>query len=183
MKRIVFLCVMMCAFLVFASTGWALTIDGGSIDVGELDPYIDSTILSNYGDKTELNWINDTLTTEEDFTLSEFHKIDGSITYYAVDESTDTWAFQLTYTPAFFAVKFGNGSGTSAEKFDAIALYQNVSSLDWGVIQLTGDIKSIEAYSHRAEVGAAPVPEPSTILLLGLGLVGIAGIGRKKIKR
>ncbi len=29
----------------------------------------------------------------------------------------------------------------------------------------------------------APVPEPSTIILLGLGLIGLAGISRKRIKR
>jgi hypothetical protein len=31
--------------------------------------------------------------------------------------------------------------------------------------------------------GAAPVPEPSTIVLMGLGLVGLAGFGRKRFRK
>ena len=35
----------------------------------------------------------------------------------------------------------------------------------------------------QASLSATPVPEPATLLLLGSGLIGLAGIGRKKFKK
>lgn len=60
------------------------------------------------------------------------------------------------------------GPGTTTPEF--VYSVQGVVEL-WGA---SGDD------FNRFEVSAAPVPEPATMLLLGTGLVGLTGFGRKK---
>jgi hypothetical protein len=45
------------------------------------------------------------------------------------------------------------------------------------------DFSAPKGLSHYREWDVAPVPEPATLLLFGTGLIGLAGLGRKKIRR
>jgi PEP-CTERM motif-containing protein len=57
------------------------------------------------------------------------------------------------------------------------------------VIPVGGDdiLQHSETYERGVSFvryyGSSPVPEPTTMLLLGAGLVGLAGLGRKKFKK
>ena len=59
-----------------------------------------------------------------------------------------------------------------------ISYYEKKTGAElWGWADLTD-----KGRSYIVEGAAAPVPEPATMLLLGTGLVGLAGVGRKKLK-
>ncbi len=60
-------------------------------------------------------------------------------------------------------------------------LNSNESYLFWDDIHPTTYAHSLIADAVYSQV--APVPEPSTIVLMGLGLVGLAGLGRKKFRK
>ena len=167
--------------LIFTSSAWSLSVGIGSINVGSVDTLLYSAVLCNSGDATELAWVQSLL--GSDITLTEKTDTTES-SWLQTNENARVYAYDfVTVNPEYFLVKTGNLK-LSTENFDTF-LFKNVSELSWGVIDLDLsdiiEIKNVGKLSHIDEFnGGTPVPEPATMLLVAIGLIGLAGFGRKK---
>ena len=176
MKKSAFVLMVLCGLLTFASSALALTVNSGLTDVGAVDSRIaQSSLLS--GDAAELNWVQSILGNDISFVTK--HDELTSTDWKQTSES-GTWAFNLTNSPDYFLVKTGNNGTNNFVDY----LFNNLDLKSWAVLDLDdiyvtqvsniGKVSHVSDFNGMPDGSPAPVPEPGTLLLLGVGMFGLA---------
>jgi len=170
----------------FISDTTAGALDG--TNVGSIDTFIAEAAKAN-GEAAETAWVNLTLST----TGFTFDSKMSTVPYYLTDAigygtALSVYAFAFNPAPGddYFLIKNST----------RMALFRNLADLDYGVFDtalLSSDMKlltddfTISHVSSIIDPNSTPViepgptiPEPTSIYLIGTGLLGLFGASLKK---
>ena len=167
-------------------------------DVGTFDDLFSVTGHLS-GAQAEADWINSQIGSNYTSSYIDANKFAWSTIGYQMvvdgldsnsDGTSDQWGFYLADENDYFLVKTGTGSYktwlfknnafTSYGTFVLGYEYTLLNPFEDGPTEVRFDIKDIESISHLVARSPALVPEPSTLLLLGAGFVGLAFYRRKR---
>ena len=98
---------------------------------------------------------------------------------YAVTDGADDWVFEIIYEFEIDLTTISQGAST-ADTIASINLAMtggHLSPSKFGTKSYSTQLGS----NHPGGSGGDTIPEPATMFLFGMGLIGLAGWGRKKI--
>lgn len=181
-KYFVFLCILLLFGIVSQASADSLQLEfGDDWYLGAILPGTPSSEAAEAGYINELTTIGPNV--YDDSTYDRIYDRTGSdltgpfpvaISDYASNINVDATDPDTSLSPLFDYVlgKYGEDSLVwyigGLDGYDEVLLPE-----EWKEGSFGGGL------SHKVGFGVTPVPEPSTMLLLGSGLIGIAGFGRK----
>lgn len=210
MKKLFLAAFLCCAFLLIGNTASALQFDliyefdgdlpvqsYGTVDVNEASGNLDFIINANtstLGPNADIHKFYFNL--DNSFTGLTFSDTNAPSTPYTLIGPNPTVAGGAGAS-FDWRVDFGNGAGnpgngilqnatftlSANENLLIDNLFEYSFPNNTPPVYMAVHFQGTDTRAGSETVGGNPVPEPTTILLLSSGLVGLAGVGRKRFKK